>query len=74
MDKLYHLIAGTVVAAFTYIAAAIVDPALAGTMALLATAVVGAAKEARDSLGYGHVEFMDFVATVIPGLIVFLLL
>ncbi len=62
-DKAGHLIAGLLV----YCVAGLVSP-VAG---LAAAAIVGAAKEAYDATGRGHVEFLDFVATAAGGAIGF---
>ena len=58
-DKAAHLIAGLVI----YCLLAWASPA-AG---LIACVIAGALKEAWDSTGRGHVEFLDFVATVAGG-------
>lgn len=54
-DKFIHFIAGVAVCAFVY--------PISPIYAVVLTFVVGAAKELRDSRGYGVVEFLDFFAT-----------
>ncbi len=58
-DKAAHLIAGLVI----YCLLAWASP----TAGLAACVIAGALKEAWDSTGRGHVEFLDFVATVAGG-------
>jgi hypothetical protein len=67
-DKQLHVLAGFLTA--------MVFQGLTGSLwvALLASGVVGAAKEAYDSLGYGTVDLWDFVATVVGGLLFVLLI
>lgn len=62
-DKAGHLIAGLLV----YCVAGLASP----TAGLAAAAVVGVLKEAYDSTGRGHVEFLDFMATAAGGAIGF---
>jgi hypothetical protein len=63
MDKLKHLGIGLVVACAVYV----VTGSLAWTWC--AVIVIGAAKEARDATGRGHVEYRDFVATILPAMV-----
>ena len=60
-DKQLHILAGFIVA--------VVAQVLTGSplVALLASVVVGAAKEAYDATGRGTVDLWDFVATVAGG-------
>lgn len=62
-DKQLHILAGFVIA--------MVTQGLTESLwvAFLASAVVGAAKEAYDALGHGTVEFWDFLATAAGGLL-----
>lgn len=60
-DKQLHLLAGFLVA--------MVAQGLTQSLwvALLASGVVGVAKEAYDATGRGTVDFWDFIATVVGG-------
>lgn len=62
-DKQLHILAGFLIA--------MVAQALTESLwvAFLASAVVGAAKEAYDALGHGTVEFWDFLTTAAGGLL-----
>ena len=57
-DKLYHLIAGVVIAAT-------VGWFFTPAIGLAAGAIAGAAKEAWDHIDYGTPSWPDFVATLI---------
>jgi hypothetical protein len=57
-DKLYHLIAGVLIAAAT---GYFFGPAIG----LAAGAIAGAAKEAWDHIDYGGANWPDFVATLL---------
>lgn len=61
-DKQLHFIAGFLVA--------LVSGSLCSSLwvALLASVVVGAAKEGYDALGYGTVDLWDFIWTALGGL------
>ena len=63
IDKLKHLAIGLVIACAVY----------AVTLDLRwvwgAVIVIGAAKEASDATGRGHVEYRDFIATILPAMV-----
>jgi hypothetical protein len=61
-DKLKHLAIGLAVACAVY--------AVTGDLRWTwgAVIVIAAGKEAYDATGRGHVEYRDFVATILPAL------
>ena len=66
-DKLKHLAVGVVVSCVAY--ALTSDP----WAALGATVAIGTAKEAYDATGRGRVELRDWLATIIPAGVPFIL-
>jgi len=64
-DKILHFLGGAAIAALTALGAtwAGLSPAPSVLLACGAAALAGAAKEALDALGFGRVEFADFVFT-----------
>ena len=64
-DKWLHAIGGLIIASAVTL---VLPDQVLGTsdeiVALLVTMLIGAAKEYRDSLGFGNTEFADFFATV----------
>ena len=67
-DKILHIIAGALI----YIIVMLITKSV--LVSFLSVSIIGGLKEYRDSLGYGCVEFMDFVATIIGGIIGFIIM
>lgn len=62
-DKVVHLLAGAVIAIVTLL---ITENSF---FAIMMAAILGAAKEWWDGKGHGTVEFADFFATLIGGIL-----
>ncbi|MGD9581276.1 MAG: hypothetical protein AB7V50_07875 [Vampirovibrionia bacterium] len=60
-DKLLHFVAGLIASAVVYL----IFENL--TLAIGASVILGIAKEVYDSRGYGTVEMLDAVATIVGG-------
>ena len=67
-DKKKHLIAGFIISMMTFSIFNIVAPEFAANAAFASAMLAGAAKEAYDMTGRGHVELLDFIATTAGGL------
>lgn len=67
-DKKKHLIAGFIIALAVFVVFQFIAPVWAGLVAFAVATFAGAAKEAYDATGRGHVEFWDFGATAAGGL------
>lgn len=63
-DKMLHFIAGMLITAFV----AVITPRFAPLAAVVAV-IAGFAKEIRDEIAYGGVDWYDLLATVLGGVV-----
>ncbi|KPQ06212.1 MAG: putative periplasmic lipoprotein (DUF2279) [Rhodobacteraceae bacterium HLUCCA12] len=66
-DHMMHMLVGAAITALAVFAAALLDQHAPGAWGLLAAAIAGLAKEARDSLANGTVQGSDAMWTVAGG-------